>query len=149
MEEAHISMSEREMLVSALAESRDATVAAAGSLSDEQWTFRSGEKCWTIGENVEHLITVERNIFGLVKKVLSRPPSVNWHESTAGKEELLQSVLLDRTQKREAPEAVQPTGRLDRAFTRNAGTNFWTLLQQPQNHSRLIQKTIDAQPLVP
>ena len=115
MEEAHISMSEREMLVSALAESRDATVAAAGSLSDEQWTFRSGEECWTIGENVEHLITVERNIFGLVKKVLSRPPSVNWHESTAGKEELLQSVLLDRTQKREAPEAVQPTGRLDRA----------------------------------
>ena len=40
MEEAHISMSEREMLVSALAESRDATVDAAGSLSDEQWTFR-------------------------------------------------------------------------------------------------------------
>jgi uncharacterized damage-inducible protein DinB len=115
MEQAHISVLEREMLVSILTESRDATVAAAESLSGAQWTFRPCEKCWTIGENVEHLITVERNIFGLVKKTLSRSPSVTWHASTAGKEELLRNMLLDRTQKREAPEAVQPTGRLDRA----------------------------------
>ena len=156
MEEAHINVTERETLVSALTESLDATVAAVGSLSDEQWTFRPGEKCWTIGENVEHLTSVERDIFGLVKKALSRPPSATWHESTAGKEELLRSMLLDRTQKREAPEAVQPTGRIDRAETlrvyqecRNELLDFVAMTAEPlkahtEDHRRPAVGTLNA-----
>ena len=117
MNEAYLSSTEREVLIALLTESRDATVAAVEPLSDAQWSFRASDDRWTIGENIEHLGLVERRLFELIQKTLSRPPNPKWQTATAGKSKLIERMLLDRSSRRNAPDPVLPTGQFDRTMS--------------------------------
>ena len=84
-------------------------------MTDAQWTYREQDGRWSVGELVEHLGIVERNLFDQVTGALDEPANTNWREATAGKTELIERMLLDRSQTREAPESARPTGTVLRA----------------------------------
>ena len=106
---------EREHAVKLLRESSDGLLALVGPMTDVQWTYREQDDRWSVGEIVEHLGVVERNLFDQVKGALEEPANPNWREATAGKTGLIERRLLDRSQTREAPESSRPTGTVLRA----------------------------------
>ena len=108
-----VNQSEREQLVNLLIESRDRVVASSEQLSVAQWAFRERKDSWSIGDNVEHLGLVEPILFGQVTSALGADANPNWEEETAGKESLLKEKVLDRSTKRDAPNAVLPAGDID------------------------------------
>ena len=76
---------EREHAVKLLRESSDGLLALVGPMTDVQWTYREQDDRWSVGELVEHLGVVERNLFDQVKGALEEPANPNWREATAGK----------------------------------------------------------------
>ena len=113
-----IDQSERDHLVNLLSESRDKVFISTDQLSVKQWTFRQNKESWSIGDNVEHLGLVEPILFGQVTSALVSDVNPNWAEATAGKENLLKEKLLDRSTRRDAPNAVLPTGSVEPAYAR-------------------------------
>ena len=111
-----INQSERDHLVKRLIESRDNVITSTDQLSAEQWTFRQNKESWSIGDNVEHLGLVEPILFGQVTSALVSGVNPNWEEATAGKESLLKEKLLDRSTRRDAPNAVLPVGGVQPAY---------------------------------
>ena len=121
---ALVNQSERDDLVKLLSESRDKVIASSEQLSVEQWGFRENTDSWSIGDNVEHLGLVEPVIFGQVTSALASDVNPNWEEATVGKENLLKEKLLERSIRRDAPNAVLPTGGVDRAYTLRAFQDY-------------------------
>ena len=113
-----IDQSERDHLVNLLSESRDKVFISTDQLSVKQWTFRQNKESWSIGDNVEHLGLVEPILFGQVTSALVSDVNPNWAEATAGKETLLKEKLLDRSTRRDAPNAVLPVGSVEPAYAR-------------------------------
>ncbi|MFL2434385.1 MAG: DinB family protein [Vicinamibacterales bacterium] len=111
-----INQSERDHLVKLLIKSRDNVITSTDQLSTEQWTFRQNKESWSIGDNVEHLGLVEPILFGQVTSALVSDVNPNWEEATAGKESLLKEKLLDRSTRRDAPNAVLPVGGVQPAY---------------------------------
>ena len=102
--------------VKLLIKSRDNVITSTDQLSTEQWTFRQNKESWSIGDNVEHLGLVEPILFGQVTSALVSDVNPNWEEATAGKESLLKEKLLDRSTRRDAPNAVLPAGGVQPAY---------------------------------
>ena len=113
-----IDQSERDHLVNLLSESRDKVFISTDQLSVKQWTFRQNKESWSIGDNVEHLGLVEPILFGQVTSALVSDVNPSWAEATAGKENLLKEKLLDRSTRRDAPNAVLPVGSVEPAYAR-------------------------------
>lgn len=111
-----INQSERDHLVKLLIESRDNVITSTEQFSTEQWAFRQNNESWSIGDNVEHLGLVEPILFGQVTSALVSDVNPNWEEATAGKESLLKEKLLDRSTRRDAPNAVLPAGGVQPAY---------------------------------
>ncbi len=111
-----VDQSERDHLVKLLSGSRDKVITSTEQLSAEQWTFRENTESWSIGDNVEHLGLVERILFGQVTSALASDANPSWEEATAGKESLLKKKLLDRSTRRDAPNAVLPVGAVEPAY---------------------------------
>lgn len=101
---------ERAKVVKLLEDSQKEFLAAVAGLSDAQWTFKPAPDRWSVGETAEHIMLAEGTLFGQVQKAVASPPNPAWETKTAGKTELLERVMVDRSHKAEAPEAIRPQG---------------------------------------
>lgn len=147
---------ERGHLVKLLRESRDKVITSTEQLTTEQWTFRQSKESWSIGDNIEHLGLVEPILFGQVTTALASDVNPNWEEATAGKESLLKEKLLDRSTKRDAPNAVLPAGGVEPAYAlrvfqehREASLRFALETARPlkahtADHRRPVYGTLNA-----
>ena len=147
---------ERQGVLELLRESSDALLALVGSMTSAQWTFHEQDGHWSVGEIVEHLGVVERNLFNQVKGALEEPANPKWREATAGKTALIGRLLLDRSQTREAPETSRPTGTVSREDAleryrarRATSVAFATettasLAEHTRDHYRPIYGTLNA-----
>ena len=105
---------ERSRVVRLLQQTRDDFLATVEPVTDAQWDFQPGSERWSIGLIVEHLGLVERRLFGQVERALEADANPDWHSATAGKDDLIETMLRDRGVPRDAPEKVVPTGALGR-----------------------------------
>ena len=64
-----------------------------------------------MAECAEHIAVTENAIFNGIQKALKAPPEPEKKELVKGKDELVLSVVPDRSRKAMAPEPVRPTGR--------------------------------------
>jgi len=60
-------------VVKLLRESSVGLLALVDPMTDAQWTYRERDGRWSVGEIVEHLGVVERNLFNQVKGTLEDP----------------------------------------------------------------------------
>ncbi len=112
---------ERQTVTAKLVASRERLLGVVDGLTAEQWTFRPGEGRWSINECVEHVMNVENRVLGSIgKKVAERLINMdavaNAHEvppesARHAKDAEIAVLVIDRTIRRQAPEAVRPTGQ--------------------------------------
>ena len=102
---------ERARTVRLLRESQEAFLNAVESLDDAQWSYTPASGRWSIGEIAEHLVLAEGLLFATVARAVSQDSDPNW-QSTAGKADFRERVLVDRTGKAIAPKSIQPLAQL-------------------------------------
>ncbi len=103
---------ELERAVSYLTQTRDNLLRAASGLSPAQMRFKPAPDRWSIAECLEHLVTVENRAIDGISNALRQPADSSKRSPFDGRDDELLHIAADRTNRRQAPEAVQPSGRL-------------------------------------
>jgi uncharacterized damage-inducible protein DinB len=102
---------DRERAVSYLSQTRDNLLRATSGLSPAQLQFKPGPDRWSVAECIEHLITVEDRFFENISNALREPADTTKRSAFDGRDDELLQVGLDRSNRRQAPEIVQPSNR--------------------------------------
>ncbi len=113
--DANLTPKERADLVQYLQDSRKEFLDSVSALSDAQWRWKPSPERWSVGECAEHIVLSEEMLFASAKRALANPPDPDWEKKTAGKTEILLSVMAQRKGKATAPEEIRPTGKMTRA----------------------------------
>jgi hypothetical protein len=90
-----------------LESARAELLVVVSGLTEEQARTRPAPDRWSVLECLEHVNYVERRFLGMVKRSEAGTPA----ERDAAKEAALQERVIDRGNRRTAPEAVHPTGK--------------------------------------
>jgi len=94
-------------VLAVLEKGRQDVLSSAHDLSDQHAASKPAPDRWSVLECLEHIIVVEDRFLGWITTgELLEAPSAD-----PAKESKLMEMLADRTEKRQAPEAVIPTGR--------------------------------------
>lgn len=94
-------------VLGALESGRAEMVDAVSGLSDEQAKKRPAPERWSVLECMEHVNFVELRFLSMLKASEAGPPA----ERDAEKEAAMQVRVVDRSNKRNAPDAVHPQGK--------------------------------------
>lgn len=105
---------DRAHLVELLESSRQELETLVASVDKETWNHRPDPERWSVGEVVEHLILAEEALFGMVHQALSSEPDPEWQTLNQGTE-AVETLVQDRSQSFQAPEGLQPTGKVERS----------------------------------
>jgi hypothetical protein len=122
MADQTLSQAEREHAVAELDSSQKAFLAATSGLSEAQWNFKAAPDRWSIAECAEHIGVTETFILNLItEQALKGPAEPEKRALVQGKDSSLMTMVVDRTAKFKAPEAIQPTRRwtTSREITKN------------------------------
>lgn len=106
-----ITDTERQRLLDHLGKTRDQFLAAVEGLNEAQWNFKPTEDRWSIGEVAEHIAVAEDFIRGATEGALATKATAEQMAAAGGKEDQVLEGILDRTQKFQAPEPVEPAQR--------------------------------------
>lgn len=90
-----------------LESSRAELIAVVSGLTEEQARTRPAPDRWSVLECLEHVSVVERRFLDLVKASESGTPATR----DAAKEAALDERVVNRSNRRTAPEATHPTGK--------------------------------------
>lgn len=104
-----ITPSERELVLQLLDATQARVLKLLNGLSAEQLLYRPQPGCWSVAENVEHLIVTERRVVGAVEKLLLGPADIQTRCSLTD-DEVLRKVGA-AVNKVQAPPYALPTLR--------------------------------------
>lgn len=104
-----ITAAEREFALRLLDETRGRVLRVLQGLSPDQLLYRPQPGCWSVAENVEHLVLTERQLLRAIKKLLQAPPELRQCSSLTD-DEVLRKVGSVVTPV-QAPAFVLPTLR--------------------------------------
>jgi len=113
--DAHMTPQERTQLVQYLKDSQKEFLAAVSNLSDEQWKWKPAPERWSVGECAEHILLSEGALFSKMEEALKNPASEDWEAKTGPKTAIILQVMAPRLGKAQAPEEIQPSGKMPRA----------------------------------
>jgi hypothetical protein len=100
---------EREFALNQLDQSRERLLRAVHGLSSPQLLFRPEPGRWSIAENIEHLVVVEKFLVGAIEKLLLEPPDISKRPSLEDAQVIAKvGTVVDRVQ---APPRALPTSR--------------------------------------
>jgi len=97
---------DNENLLALLRESRERFLQSFAGVTDDESRRCPGDGQWSVLDTVEHLAVAEKRMLGLVTGLRKPRPS-----DASNREEFFLTVIADRSQKIEAPEAARPQGR--------------------------------------
>ena len=112
-----LTLDERAELVELLQTSQAETLRLIEDVGEEDWLERPDPDSWSVGEVVEHLVLAETGLRRTVAALLASEPDPEWSQREASGAEGLVALAEDRSQKFQAPDAIQPSGKLSRAQT--------------------------------
>src|SRR5215813_3130563 len=101
---------ERAHLIKLLQDSQKEYLSYVENVSEAQWNWKPGQDRWSVGETAEHILLAEGRLFSAMERAVAASPNPDWETSTAGKTELLERALLDRSHKAVSPESIRPRG---------------------------------------
>lgn len=104
-----ITEAERRFALKQLDQSRIRLLGILEGLSSAQLSYRPEPGCWSIAENVEHVVIVEKRLIGATEKVLQESPDVSDRCLKSDAEVVwLVGTVVDKLR---APDRVLPTLR--------------------------------------
>jgi hypothetical protein len=105
---------ERAHAIQLLQDSQKEFLSYVDGLTDAQWNYKAGPDRWSVGETAEHIVLAEGLLFSAVQQAVASPVNADWEAKTRGKTEFIEKVMVDRSRKAVAPEAIVPSGKLTR-----------------------------------
>ena len=102
---------ERDYTINALSTTKEALHTSVAGLSVEQLTYKPGPDCWSITECLEHIVLVEKGIFGAVRSGMSGPAEPDKRTEIRVTDVDVIKGVRSRSFKIQAPAPFVPTGR--------------------------------------
>ncbi len=106
-----LTAADREKAVKYLEQTRDGVLAATKGLSDAQLKFKPAPDRWSVAETLEHITLAEDFLFGNVTEKIMKAPAGPADRDTAKLDAMILAGVPDRSQKRQAPGPLVPSGR--------------------------------------
>lgn len=109
-----LSRGDRDYALSQLHSSRKMFLDSVVGLTEAQWNFKAAPDRWSAAECAEHIAISEEYIGGMIQKMVDAPAQPDKKIPTAearGKDEKLVAMVIDRSQKVQAPEPIRPNHR--------------------------------------
>jgi uncharacterized damage-inducible protein DinB len=94
-----------------LEKTKAGVIDAAKGLSDAQLNFNPPADRWSVTQVLEHIASAEDMLFGMVEGQVMKSPARTENDDIKAIDQLILTVIPDRTQKRSAPEPLVPTNR--------------------------------------
>jgi hypothetical protein len=102
---------DRERAAKYLESTKKGVLDATAGLSEAQWNFKSAPDRWSVAEVTEHIAAAEDLLRGMIiEKVMTAPPRPAG-DDVAAIDEMVITMVPDRSQKRQAPEPLKPVNR--------------------------------------
>jgi hypothetical protein len=105
-----MTLEERAHLIKLLQDSQTEFLSCVEGVREAQWNWKPAPDRWSVGEIAEHIMVAESVIFAFIHRAFKSPANPDWQTKTAGKTELLEKEMPDRTRKATAPEQLRPRG---------------------------------------
>jgi hypothetical protein len=122
-------------------------VGATKGLSPAQWNFKPAPDRWSIAEILEHMVLAQDLISGPIRDQLAKAPAAGERDNRRV-DQIVTTVMPDRTTKFQAPEVLQPTGRWTPAVAMGRlQKDYAQLLQFLDTTPDLRQHAVDAPPI--
>ena len=112
-----LSQADREKGVQYLEQTRDGVAAAVQGLSEAQLKFKPGPDRWSVAETLEHIARAEDFIFLNVTNNVMKAPAGSPDRDFVKIDAVILKMVPDRSQKRQAPPQLVPTGEWTPAET--------------------------------
>lgn len=110
--QAQTAPADREAMLAHLQKTKKALEDATRGLSPAQWNFKPAPDRWSIAEVYEHITLGESFLLEMIQKGASGPATPEKKAAAAmEKDAQIQKMIVDRSQKFQAPDPLQPTGR--------------------------------------
>jgi uncharacterized damage-inducible protein DinB len=106
-----LTQADRDKGVQHLGETRDGVVAAIKGLSEAQMKFKAAPDRWSVAETLEHITVAEDFLFQNVTEKIMKAPAGPADRNTAKLDAMILAMVPDRSQKKQAPGPLVPTGR--------------------------------------
>jgi len=123
-----------------LKDARSGLRESVDAVAEHRRSERPAPDRWSVSEVLEHLGLVERRFAAIIALRISEARAVGLGPERNAREPLppnLQQMLADRANRRNAPEAVLPTGKLDHAAA-------WTELERIRGELLAITEPADG-----
>ncbi len=108
---ASLTEDERQRLADHVARTEKLFLGSVAGLSAEQLAFKPAPEKWSIAEVAEHLAVAEKFIRETTVETLKTAATAEQLEQGCVKEDQIEPLMLDRSQKFQAPEPVMPQSR--------------------------------------
>jgi len=106
-----LTQADRDRAMKYLESTKQDVLNATQGLSDAQWNFKPAPDRWSVAEVTEHIAAAEGYLRGMiVEKVMTAPPRPTG-EDVKAIDDFVLAAIPDRSQKRQAPDALKPTNR--------------------------------------
>lgn len=84
-------------------------------LSTAQLHYRASEDTWSVSQCAEHIVVTEKMIFDMVKGYMDKPANPEQKSERSLTDEQIMAMVIDRSEKFKAPEALQTDGKYNQA----------------------------------
>ena len=129
---------DKKKLVEELERTRDKFLKSVEGLSEAQWNYKAAPEKWSIAQCAEHIAASESFIRGAVDKALTAPLAADQDRAALVKDDLITTMIVDRSKKFSAPEPLVPGGRFG-----SAGAAVETFKKDRAETLKLAQSDID------
>ncbi len=112
-----LTQAEREQAAKYLQQTNDGVIAATKGLSEAQMKFKPAPDRWSVAETLEHIALAEDFLMQNITEKIMKAPAGPTDRDTAKLDTIILAAVPDRSQKRQAPGPLVPTGRWTPAET--------------------------------
>lgn len=102
---------DQDRLVQHLQRTNEKFLKSVDGLSEAQWNFKPAPDKWSIAQCAEHIAAAETLIRGAVEKGLATPLDPAEKTAELIKDDMIATMVVDRSKKLSAPEPLVPTQR--------------------------------------
>jgi hypothetical protein len=108
-----VSQADKDRALQYLESTKNGVLGATKGLSDAQWNFKPGPDRWSLAELIEHLAAAEDMLRGVTQEQIMKSPAVPVRsaEEIKKSDEIVLTMVPDRSHKVQAPEPLKPTNR--------------------------------------
>ena len=108
-----VSQADKDRALQYLESTKKGVLDATKGLSDAQWNFKPAPDRWSVAELIEHLAAAEDMLRGVAQEQVMKSPAVpiRTAEEIKKGDEIVLTMVPDRSIKRQAPEPLKPTNR--------------------------------------